>query len=300
MSELRTGVFGQVLTAMVTPFDADGALDLDGAATVARWLQDQGNDGLVVAGTTGEAPVLSEGEKVDLWRAVSEAVTIPVVAGTGTNNTAETIELTRRAADCGAAGVLVVGPYYNRPSQAGLDAHFRAVAAATTLPVIVYDVPARTGRRIARAVLVPLFRDVGNVVGFKDATGDAPGSAALVAALGDGIDVYSGDDAMTLPLLACGAVGVIGVSTHWVTPEFRELFAAWDKGDTTGARDVNARLLPSFAYSNSDTCVYSQSAKAALRTLGLPVGECRLPLGPAPEGTGDRAREVLRALGRDV
>ena len=152
---------------------------------MARWLQDQGNDGLVVAGTTGEAPVLSEAEKLDLWRAVSEAVTIPVVAGTGTNNTAETVELTRRAGECGAAGVLVVGPYYNRPSQAGIEAHFRAVAAATTLPVVVYDVPGRTGRRISRDVLVRLFRDVGNIVGFKDATGDAPGSAALVAALGD-------------------------------------------------------------------------------------------------------------------
>jgi 4-hydroxy-tetrahydrodipicolinate synthase len=300
MSELRSGVFGQVLTAMVTPFDADGRLDLDAAATVARFLQDQGNDGLVVAGTTGEAPALSEHEKLDLWRAVSEAVTIPVVAGTGTNNTAETVELTRAATGCGAAGVLVVGPYYNRPSQAGIEAHFRAVAAATSLPVVVYDVPGRTGRRIAHDVLVRLFRDVANVVGFKDATGDAPGSARLVAALGDGVDVYSGDDAMTLPLLATGAVGVIGVSTHWSTPEFRELFAAWDKGDTTGAREVNARLLPSFDYANSDTCVYSQSAKAALRVLGLPAGDCRLPLGPAPEGTEDRARAVLRALGRDI
>jgi 4-hydroxy-tetrahydrodipicolinate synthase len=300
VTQLRSGVFGQVLSAMVTPFDGDGALDLDAAVTIARWLQDQGNDGLVVAGTTGESPALGETEKLDLWRAVSEAVTIPVVAGTGTNNTAETVELTRRAGECGAAGVLVVGPYYNRPTQAGIEAHFRTVAAATRLPVIVYDVPARTGRRIGKDVLVRLFRDVANVVGFKDATGDAPGSAALVAALGDGIDVYSGDDSMTLPLLACGAVGVIGVATHWATPEFRELFAAWDKGDATGAREVNARLLASFEYSNSDTCVYSQSAKAALRVLGLPAGECRLPLGPAPEGTEHRAREVLAALGRDV
>jgi 4-hydroxy-tetrahydrodipicolinate synthase len=300
MTQLRSGVFGQVLTAMVTPFDADGALDLDGAGAVARWLQDQGNDALVVAGTTGEAPTLTEAEKLDLWRAVSEAVTIPLVAGTGSNDTAETIATTRAAAECGAAGVLVVGPYYNRPTQAGLDAHFRAVAAATDLPVVVYDVPARTGRRIAGEVLVGLFRDVPKIVGFKDATGDAPGCARLVADLGDRIDVYSGDDAMTLPLLACGAVGVIGVATHWTTPEFRELFDAWGKGDVTTAREVNARLLPSFAFENTDTCVYSQSAKAALRVLGLPAGECRLPLGAAPAGTEDRAREVLRALGREV
>ncbi|MEY2430557.1 MAG: 4-hydroxy-tetrahydrodipicolinate synthase, partial [Acidimicrobiaceae bacterium] len=159
--------WGAVLTAMVTPFDDRGALDLDAAAELARWLQDHGNDGLVVAGTTGEAPVLTESEKLDLWRAVSEAVTIPIVAGTGSNNTAETVELTRKASAIGVAGVLVVGPYYNRPPQAGIEAHFRATAAATDLPVMIYDVPPRTGRRIARDVLVRLFSDVTNLVAFK-------------------------------------------------------------------------------------------------------------------------------------
>ncbi len=129
-------------------------------STLARWLADHGNDGLVVAGTTGEAPTLSDAEKLDLWRAVSEAVTIPVIAGTGTNNTAETVELTRRATDTGVAGVLVVGPYYNRPPQSGIEAHFRAVADATNLPVMIYDVPGRTGRRIAHDVLVRLVHDV--------------------------------------------------------------------------------------------------------------------------------------------
>ncbi len=294
------GTFGSVLTAMVTPFAADGALDLDAAVTIARFLQEQGNDGLVLAGTTGEAPTLSDAEKQDLWRAVSEAVTIPVVAGTGSNNTAETIELTRSAAGCGAAGVLVVGPYYNRPPQAGIEAHFRAVAAATDLPLVIYDVPPRTGRRIAADVLLRLFSEVPNIVGFKDATGDPSGSARLIAALGSGLDVYSGDDAYTLPLLAVGAVGVIGVATHWSSPEHVELFAAGEKGDAIGAREANARLLASFEYENNDTCVHAQAAKAALRVLGLPAGECRLPVGPAPDGTADRARLVLRGLGRDV
>jgi 4-hydroxy-tetrahydrodipicolinate synthase len=284
---------------MVTPFDADGALDLDAAATIARWLQEQGNDGLVIAGTTGEAPVLSDDERLDLFRAVSEAVTIPIVAGTGTYDTRHSIHLTKEAKACGAAAVLVVGPYYNRPPQAGLEAHFRAVAAATDLPVLLYDVPTRTGRRIAGDVLRRLFREVPNIVGFKDATGDPNATAALVADLGDAIEVYSGDDGMTLPLLAVGAVGVIGVATHWTTPEFVELFDAWAKSDVVGAREANAKLLDSFAYSNSDTCVFAQAAKAALEVLGLPAGECRLPVGPPPAGTDDRARDVLRALGRE-
>jgi 4-hydroxy-tetrahydrodipicolinate synthase len=295
---MGSGRFGTVLTAMVTPFDADGALDLDAAAAVARYLQEQGNDGLVVAGTTGESPVLSGAEKLDLWRAVSEAVTIPVVAGSGSNDTAHSVELTAKAASVGAAGVLAVGPYYNRPPQTGLEAHFRALAAATDLPVMLYDVPARTGRRIAGDVLRRLFREVPNVVAFKDATGDVAAAARLCSDLGDGIDLYSGDDAYCLALGAAGAVGVVGVSTHWATPEFKELFEAIEKGDLERAREVNARLAPTYDYENSDTCVYAQSAKAMMRVLGFAVGECRLPVGPAPEGTEDRARQVLHGLGR--
>jgi 4-hydroxy-tetrahydrodipicolinate synthase len=280
---------------MVTPFDSDGALDLDGAAKVARWLANHGNDGLVVAGTTGEAPVLSENEKLDLWRAVSEAVTIPVVAGSGTNNTAETIELTRRAGETGAAGVLVVGPYYNRPPQSGIEAHFRAVADATRLPLMIYDVPGRTGRRIAHDVLVRLFHDVDNIVALKDATGDPPSAGRLMADVPD-LAIYSGDDSLTLPLLAQGAIGVVGVATHWAAPEFGEMIAAFDKGDVVRAREINARLLESYSFENSDTCVFSQAAKAMMRTLDLPVGDCRLPLGPAPAGAEDRAREVYARL----
>ncbi len=200
------GRFGAVLTAMVTPFTADGSLDLDGAATLARWLVEHGNDGLVVAGTTGESPVLSDAEKRDLWRAVSEAVTVPVIAGSGTNDTAHSVELSRMAADAGAAGILAVTPYYSRPPQTGLDAHFRAIASATNLPVLIYDIPIRTGRKVAHETLVSLAHDVATIVGVKDAAGDPAASARLLAETPAGFDLYSGDDALTLPLLAIGAV----------------------------------------------------------------------------------------------
>src|SRR5215210_1818219 len=198
--------FGAVVTAMVTPFSEDGALDVEAAADLARWLADHGSDGLVVAGTTGEGPVLSDDEKLDLWRAVTEAVTIPVVAGTGSNDTAHSVELTRRAAGTGVAGALIVTPYYNRPSQSGLDAHFRAVAEASSVPVLIYDIPVRTGRKVSHDVLVRLAREVPQVVGVKDAAGDVAGTARLLAAAPDDFEVYSGDDGLTLPLLAVGAV----------------------------------------------------------------------------------------------
>jgi 4-hydroxy-tetrahydrodipicolinate synthase len=288
--------FGRVLTAMVTPFGADGALDLEGAVTLARWLVDHGNDGVVVAGTTGEAPTLTKAEHLDLIRAVREALPDHVVvAGAGSNDTRHAIEMTETVTEIGVDAVLSVSPYYNRPPQSGIEASFRAVAEATDLPVIVYDVPGRTGRRIAHDVLVRLFTEVPNIVGFKDATGDPSGAAALKAAVPD-LALYSGDDSLTLPLLAVGAEGVIGVASHWAAPEFAEMIQSFEKGDVERAREVNARLLPSYAYSNSDTCVFSQAAKAMMRTLGLGVGDCRLPLGAAPEGTEDRARQVYEAL----
>ena len=173
--------FGRVVTAMVTPFHPDGSLNLDGARTLAKWLQDNGNDGLVIAGTTGESPVLTDDERLSLFSAVIEAVTIPVIAGTGTNDTAHSIHLTKEATALGAAGILAVTPYYNRPSQAGIEAHMRAVAGATTLPVVVYDIPVRTGRKIATPVLLRLAREVSNVVALKDAAGNPAESGVDVA-----------------------------------------------------------------------------------------------------------------------
>lgn len=288
--------WGKVLTAMVTPFDEAGRLNLDAARQLARHLAANGSDGLVVAATTGEAPTLSDQERRDLVRAVSEVVTIPVLAGTGSSHTEHAIALTREASDLGAAGVFVVGPYYNRPPQAGIEAHFRAVAAATRLPLMVYDVPGRTGRRIAADVLLRLFREVDNIVAFKDATGDPAAAAALIAAAGEHFTLYSGDDALTLPLLAVGAVGVVGTSTHWTGPEFARMIAAFEQGDTALARRVNAGLQESFAFSNTDASVFSMSVKAMLRVQGLPVGQCRLPLPPTGAAEEEQARLVWERL----
>jgi 4-hydroxy-tetrahydrodipicolinate synthase len=286
------GRFGTVVTAMVTPFDADGELDLDAARHLARWLQDNGNDGLVVAGTTGESPVLTDDETFALFAAVAEAVTIPVVFGTGSNDTAHSVHRTRQARALGGAGVLIVCPYYNRPSQAGIDAHVRACAAATDLPVMVYDIPVRTGRKIATATLLKLFREVDNVVALKDAAGNPGETAAVISSAPAGVEVYSGDDGMTLPLLASGAVGVVGVATAWTGADHQELFALWDKGDTVGARLVNSRLLESFAFETGDEAPNPVPTKAMLRHLGLPVGQARLPMGVEPDWLAGRAAEV--------
>jgi len=288
--------FGAVITAMVTPFDGAGALDLDVAAELARWLAGHGSDGLVVAGTTGEGSTLTDDEKLDLWRAVAAAVTIPVIANTGSNDTAHSVHLTRQAAGCGAAGVLAVTPYYNRPSPAGIEAHFRAIAAATDLPVMLYDIPVRSGRKIAHEVMVRLAQEVPNMAGVKDAAGDVAATARLIAAVPAGFEVYSGNDDYTLPLIALGAVGVVGVATHWIGLEMAELVAAAGKGDLATAREINGRLLESYLFETGDAAPNPIPAKAMMRTLGLAVGECRLPMGPAPAGLEDRAREVYASL----
>lgn len=292
----RPRQWGAVLSAMVTPFDKAGRLDLDAAQRLARWLAQRGNDGLVVAATTGEASTLTDDERCDLIRAVAEAVTIPVLAGTGSNDTLHSIALTRKASGLGAAGVLLVAPYYNRPPQAGIEAHFRAAAAATDLPVMIYDVPVRTGKRVSQEVLLRLFREVPNIVAFKDATGDPPAAAALIAQAGEQFDLYSGDDSYTLPLLAVGAVGVVGTSTHWTGPQFQLMIEAFHRGDLAKAREINAGLLESFEFINSEASVFSMSIKAMLRTLGQEVGECRLPLPPTPPDVEQRARQVWARL----
>jgi len=293
------GRFGGVVTAMATPFDDEGRLDLDGAAALARWLVAHGNDGLVVAGTTGEAPTLSDAEKRDLWRAVAEAVTVPVVAGSGSNDTAHSVAMTRAAADAGAAGILAVCPYYSRPSQAGIEAHLRAVAGAADLPVIIYDIPVRTGRKVSHDVLVRLHRDVPNIVGVKDAASDPWASAQLLTAAPD-LELYSGEDRLTLPLLSLGACGVVGVATHWTGRLHQRLLEAFWKGDVASARQINARLLPSFAFESGDDAPNPMPTKAVLRHPDLPAGQCRLPVGPAPAGLDDDAAALVASLGDDL
>jgi 4-hydroxy-tetrahydrodipicolinate synthase len=290
--------FGRVLTAMITPFDDDLRLDLDAAATVARWLTEHGSDGLVVCGTTGESATLSDGEKLDLFRAVREAVTVPVIAGTGTYDTEHSVHLTKEAVRLGIDGVLAVTPYYNRPSQAGIAHHFTAIAeAAGDLPVVLYDIEGRTGRPIKTDTLLGLARDVTNIVAVKDASGDIPQAAYRVAHAPAGFELYSGNDGDTLPLMAVGAVGLVGVASHWAGPLFQETITSYLKGDVDAARAANARLLESCAFFTSDDAPSPLPTKAMLRTLGLPVGHARPPMGPhEPADLEDRARKVYAAL----
>lgn len=288
--------FGQVLTAMVTPFHKDGSLNIDGAKRLARWLQDNGNDGLVIAGTTGESSVLTDDERLSLFAAVVEAVTIPVIAGTGTNDTAHSIHMTKEATKLGVAGILAVCPYYNRPSQAGIEAHIRAMCAATTLPVVIYDIPVRTGRKINTATLAKLANEVKNVAGVKDAAGNPAESARLMTMVPSTFELISGDDGLTLPLMAVGCTSVIGVATHWSGVDHQEMFAKWNAGDTAGARKVNARLTESFAFETGDDNPNPLPTKVMMNHLGLDVGDARLPMGPPPAGLAERAAQVMANL----
>lgn len=294
---MRPARFGAVITAMVTPFGPDGSLDVDAAVDLARWLTEHGSEGLVLGGTTGEGPVLTDDELRELWRNVCEAVTVPVIAGTGTNDTVHSIELTKLATECGVDGVLVVTPYYSRPSQDGLFAHFTAVAAATELPVILYDIPVRTGRRIAQPTMLRLAHEVHNVVGVKDAAGDPPGAARLLVHAPNSFELYSGDDSLTLPLLALGGVGVISVCAHWSGPEMHRMVSAALDGDLDSARRANARLVESYDFESTELFPNPMPAKAACRALGLRVGQCRLPLGEAPPELEGEALRILTRLG---
>lgn len=287
--------FGAVLTAMVTPFDDAGRLDTGAAADLARWLVAHGNHGLVLAGSTGEGSVLTDDEDEELVRAVREAVDCPIVVGAGTNDTAHSVELTSRLSALGIDGILAVCPYYNRPSQAGIEEHFRALAGATALPVMLYDIPMRSGRKVATETLLRLA-EVPNIVALKDAAGNPAETARLIAQVPEGFEVYSGDDGVTLPLLAVGAVGVVGVATHWCAADMSAMIDAFGRGEVETARRYNAGMLASFAFESSDAAPNPVPAKAMMRALGHPVGECRLPMGKAPEGLDERARELARQL----
>jgi 4-hydroxy-tetrahydrodipicolinate synthase len=290
------GQFGGLITAMVTPFDSDGRVELGAAQKIAAWLLDNGSEGLVVTGTTGEGPTLTDQEKADLWRAVVEAVGDrgSVIAGSGTNDTAHSIHLTQQAEKAGCDAALVVTPYYNRPPQSGLLAHFQAVARATALPIVLYDIPVRTGRKIDHATLLTLA-ETPNIVGVKDAAGDVQGAARLVAQAPEGFEVYCGNDADTLPWLSVGAVGVISVASHVAGPKMAEMIAAYWAGDPERARRLNAELIGVFDAMN--ITANPIPVKAAMELAGHPAGPPRLPL---PEATSDevaRIREALRSAG---
>ena len=289
--------FGRVITAMITPFDAAGGLDLDGAVELARWLVDQGNDGLVLAGTTGESPTLTHDEQIALVEAVAGAVDCYVIAGAGSNDTVAAVELTERCTEAGADAILTVTPYYNRPPQSGLLHHFSVVAGATDLPVMLYDIPPRSGRKIDTATMLQLA-EVENIVAVKDAAGDVVETARLAAEAPEGFQIYSGEDALTLALLAVGAVGVVSVASHWVTPETVAMMEAFFSGEVARATEINQRLVDSWDFESGDLKPNPIPTKAMLKVLGLPGGDCRPPMGPEPEGLQDLARSVLTGLGR--
>ena len=291
------GRFGQVLTAMVTPMRDDGSVDYDGVATLARYLQDNGNDGLVITGTTGESPVLTDEERVSVWRAAAEAVTIPIIAGSGTNDTAHSVEMTKAAKEVGAAGVLAVTPYYNRPSQSGLYGHFKAIADCTDLPVMLYDIPIRSGRKIANETFLKLIADCPNIVANKDAAKDPASSALLLRDAPDYFELYSGDSSMTLAFLAIGGCGVVGVASHWTGAAQKRMIEAFFKGDVDGARELNAALAASYDFEGSDAFPNPVPTKTVMRRLGLPVGQCRLPMGPGSPELDAAADNLLASLG---
>ncbi len=288
------GHFGNLITAMVTPFDDEGKVDLKEAANLANWLVDHGSDGLVVTGSTGEASTLTEDEKVDLWRTIAAEVgdRAKVIAGTGTYDTAHSIHLTHKAEKAGVHAALVVTPYYNRPPQSGLLAHFTAIANSTDLPVILYDIPIRSSRKIEHDTIMELAQ-VKNIVAVKDACGDAQGAARLVADAPVGFQVYSGNDGDTLPWLSVGAVGVIAVASHVAGPQMAQMIQLFHAGDSAAARKIHLSLMPVFDAMSITTNPIP--VKASLELMGFNVGSPRLPLVPA---TDDQKAQLKTILGQ--
>jgi 4-hydroxy-tetrahydrodipicolinate synthase len=295
MTGMSTPPFGRLLTAMVTPFAADGSLDLDAAAGLASYLVDEmGNDGLVISGTTGESPTTSDAEKAELLRAVLDAVgdRATILAGVGTFNTEHSLELAATAAKVGADGLLVVTPYYSKPPQAGIVEHFRRVADSTDVPVMLYDIPGRSGVAIATDAMLRLAEDP-SIVAVKDAKGDLAASARVIAQ--SELAYYSGDDAMTLPLLAVGAVGVVGTSTHFSAIGTRQLIEAYLAGDVTTALRLHQQLLPIYTgIFATQGCIL---VKAGLKLLGREVGGLRSPLIEATSAEVEGLRSAMAAAG---
>lgn len=298
---MNKGRFGEVLTAMVTPFGPDRSLNVDGARALARHLVDHGSDGVVVCGTTGESPTLTHDEKLALFEAVAGEVgdRASVIAGTGTYDTAESVELTKQAAGRGVDACLIVTPYYSRPPQNGLIAHFRAIADESPVPLMIYDIPGRTARRVERTTMVALA-DHPRIVAVKDAVGDAVETARLRheldAAGHHDFDIYSGDDVLLIGHIASGAVGIVSVCSHLVGPQIKQIFAAWSDGKTDEAQRIYLELMPLMSTIMGLTAS-PIPVKAAVAMLGLDVGEPRLPLVPPTEEEAAAIRATLEGAG---
>jgi 4-hydroxy-tetrahydrodipicolinate synthase len=287
--------FGRVITAMVTPFGQDGSVDVDEAQRLAAHLIAHGSEGLVVTGSTGESATLHDDEKITLYRAVKDAVgaNVPVIAGTGTYSTEHSVELTREAEKAGADGVLAVTPYYNRPPQDGILNHFRMIADASNLPVMLYDIPLRTTLKIELDTMLRLAEHQ-NIVAVKDATNDLSYATLLAATKPDDFEIYSGNDDQTLAYQVLGAVGVVGVATHVMGDLIKEQFDAFERGDLARAREIQfleRRVQEALLTSNPI------SIKAAMKLLGFNVGDPRPPLRGATADETEKIRQALSEIG---
>ncbi|SMC64854.1 4-hydroxy-tetrahydrodipicolinate synthase [Sporomusa malonica] len=288
--------FGRVLTAMVTPFNDDYSINYSEAAKLAQYLVDNGSDGIVVAGSTGESATLSNSEKVNLFRAVLEAVgdRATVIAGTGSNDTRASIELTKEAEKVGVHGAMLVGPYYNKPPQEGYYQHFKAIADSTTLPLIVYNVPGRTGSNILPGTIARLA-EINNIVAVKEASGSLEQVSEIIRNTPNDFLVYSGDDGLTLPLLSVGGNGVISVAAHIVGKRMQEMIAAFYAGDIAKAQALHLELLPFFKVIFITTNPIP--IKDAVNLIGIKAGPMRLPLVSPTVSETEQLKKVMQSIG---
>mgnify|MGYP001770572864 FL=1 len=287
--------FGNVVTAMVTPFDRKGNLDLAKTTELVNYLLDNGTDALVVAGTTGESPTLTTEEKVALFRHVVSVVNgrVPVIAGTGTNNTRASIELTKRAEEAGVDAVMLVAPYYNKPNQEGLYQHFKVIAESTPLPVMLYNVPGRTSVNLAPETVIRLAA-IPNIVAVKEAGGNLEAMAEIIERTPDDFQLYSGDDSLTLPVLAIGGAGVVSVASHIIGNEMQQMIRAFQAGDHQAAAALHRKWLP--LMKGLFAAPSPVPVKTALQLRGLDVGSVRLPLVPLTEQERNELSRLLDAL----
>lgn len=274
--------FGQIVTAMVTPFDTNGDIDFPATAALVEHLIETGSDALVVAGTTGESPTLSTDEKIDLFKFIVDTVQgrIPVIAGTGSNNTRASITLTRGAEEAGVDAVMLVTPYYNKPSQEGMFQHFAAIAASTDLPIMLYNIPGRSVVNLSVDTIVRLAA-ISNIVSIKEASGNLDAAAAIIEQTPDNFSLYSGDDGLTLPLLSIGGTGVVSVAAHIIGREMQQMVSSFKTGDTVKAAQLHRTLLP--VMNSLFAAPNPVPVKTALNLSGVAVGGVRLPMIPLTE-----------------
>lgn len=295
---MKNPYFGRLLTAMVTPFNADGSVNYEKAADLAEWLINNGSDGLVVAGSTGEAATMSAEEKLELFRVVVNRINkrVPVIAGTGSNNTADSVKMTKMAEAMGVDGALIVGPYYNKPTQEGFYQHFAAVAQSTGLPIIVYNVPGRTASNISPAIVARLAADFENIVAIKEAAGNVAQVAELYSVLPEEFTIYSGDDGLILPFMSVGATGLISVLSNIGGGILQDLMQAYEDGRVREAAKLNARMVPLANAMFIETNPIPVKAAVTLVT-GIDAGQPRLPLTPMEPANKAKMVAVLQEYG---